>query len=207
MFILGSSEDQVTNCTARNKTPDGKRKREPGISSLLLMPNSLVLKIVSAIRIWGEGTFLLFFCFILMVSWTYLSFFLFSQVFVVYFPFMTSVPRLLSISPFSFYPTEWFSTLHSTLALPSEVVWPWPSHTPSRASLFSFVKWNGLVRNFLRFLPALTFSLFWTLSTWKISTLACHVQALFQSLMRVTHTCHSPWDLKSSVEVIPQCSC
>lgn len=122
------------------------------------MPNSLVLKIVSAIRIWGEGTFLLFFCFILMVSWTYLSFFPFSQVFVVYFPFMTSVPRLLSISPFSFYPTEWFSTLHSTLALPSEVVWPWPSHTPSRASLFSFVKWNGLVRNFLRFLPALTFS-------------------------------------------------
>lgn len=31
---------------------------------------------------------------------------------------MTSVPRLLSISPFSFYPTEWFSTLRSTLASP-----------------------------------------------------------------------------------------
>lgn len=52
-----------------------------------------------------------------------------------------------------------------------EAMWPWASHAPSRASLFSFVKWKSLVRNFLRFLSALTFSLFCTLFVWKISTL------------------------------------
>lgn len=65
----------------------------------------------------------------------------------------------------------------------------WPYHlkggknldmslTPLRDSLFSFVRWNSLVRNFLRFLSALIFSLLWTLFIWKIPTVDWHVPGI-----------------------------
>lgn len=61
VFILGSSKDQVTDCTRTNKKADGRRKQKPGFSSLYLMPNFLIFRVVSAVRIRGEDSFLLSF--------------------------------------------------------------------------------------------------------------------------------------------------
>lgn len=76
------------------------------------------------------------------------------------FPFMTSVPRLLFIQTFSFYPAEWFfySAFHSCfiskiLCGLRQVITP----PPPAPSVFS-VKGNSLVRNFLRPMLTLSFS-------------------------------------------------
>lgn len=70
---------------------------------------------------------------------------------------------------------------------------------PLRASLFLFVKWNSLIRNFLAFLSALTFSFFWTLSIWKVFQLLI---GMYADIIPDAHRNHSylPLSLNAKVQ-------
>lgn len=89
-----------------------------------------------------------------------------------------------------------YSAFHSSL-----ITQNWElrvSLSPLRDSLFSFVIWNSLVRNFLRSLSTLIFSLFWTLFHRKDSNLWLgHVPGIILD----AHRKHTYLPLSLSAEV------